>query len=237
MPSTPRRERRERSWLGRATLAVLLLSLGVATLGDGLGWWTVWLGDLAAGGLIILGAALVLGAWRGRARWLFLVALLILPVAIAGKAFDGLGLPMSGASGERVVLPAVEDGQAIRHFAGEVTVDLSEIPYGPSPAGDDDTFEVDVDLTFGQVNVWVPEDMRLELEASIGAGEIRTDRQARAGVGVSMSEGTGSEASGRTVRLRVNVGAGQIIVRRGTPTASTFSITEPDETVTLEEIR
>ena len=96
--------------------------------------------------------------------------------------------------------------------AGEATLDLRPL------AGGGRTVDVEARLGLGELIVLVPADVDLDLDATIGLGQLRltgpggTD-VAEGGAGISRStllEGDG----GRRVQLDINVGAGEVEVRR-----------------------
>ena len=80
MPSRPR------SYLGRLTIAVLLITLGTMGLLHTVGNVDLDLGDYFAAGFIVIGAGLLVGTFFGRAHGLILVGLLASPLLFATAA-------------------------------------------------------------------------------------------------------------------------------------------------------
>ena len=96
--------------------------------------------------------------------------------------------------------------------AGEATLDLRPL------AGGGRTVDVEARLGLGDLVVLVPADVDLDLDATIGLGQLRltgpggTDRS-EGGAGITRSELLEGDG-GRRVELRINVGAGEVEVRR-----------------------
>ena len=129
-------------------------------------------GEVVASVIIAIGVLLVIGAFRGGARWLIVPALaLALPlgaVAAADVSFDG-------GVGQRTYEPASvaaipDEGYDLG--VGQLNVDLRSLEWGPNTV-----VELPVDLGVGQLNVGVPESVCVtgDLDVSAGAIEIGGD--------------------------------------------------------------
>lgn len=190
-----------RSALVPVTFSLLAVLAGAATLA-GLSL-TTGLG-LA---LLLTGGALVVGAWRGRARWLIPVGL-VLSVALAGASL--IDVPVRGGAGEIGYRPlsVAEIRSPYRLGAGELVVDLSGIDFGG------DTVTVVASVAAGHLDVIVPRDVALEIDAHVGAGNlILLDRETDGlDIGRDVTD-AGREGAGRLI-LRAKAGVGLVEVRR-----------------------
>jgi phage shock protein PspC (stress-responsive transcriptional regulator) len=154
--------------LGWATLLVLGLTLMGLALADYLGA-AITLVVYAAAALLVVGLALVLATWLGRARGLLpLGVVLTLGVVGLSAAGSGLpGLPPSVIPDNHVAyatpadLPAGGD-----HLdAGTLIVDLSRLPIRT-----DTTYKARVDV--GTVDVLVPRDAQVVVRYTVDAGKV-----------------------------------------------------------------
>ena len=164
----PRRRSSARR-LGWAALLLLGLTLTGLGLADNLGAAitpTVY----AAAALLVVGLALVLATWLGRARGLLpvgvVLALGVLGLSAAGS--PGLaGLPTSVVPATRVAYaaPAELPPGGDRLDAGTLTVDLSRLPVGADTAY---TARVDI----GTMVVLVPKDAQVVVRYRADAGSV-----------------------------------------------------------------
>ncbi len=198
---------------GSPATVVRRAAIGVALI---IGCFALSVGSFFAGGLgggvvtaaivIAAGAALVVGAFVGGARWLVLPALAIaLPLAFVSAA----GIDLNGGFGERDVRPAtvaeLEDGY--RLGAGELVVDLRGLDL---PAGD---HPLKVRIGAGHALVIVPEDVCVASQVEIGMGGVAIfDRD---GGGIDVDWKDARRAPGDMPRLVLDgaVGLGLLEVR------------------------
>lgn len=118
--------------------------------------------------LAVIGLALVLSAFFGRARGLILLGFLILPIAWGLAALD---LDWNDGVGERtVVVASVDQLQDEYHYGlGEYIVDLSGVSLGSG------VHNTSVSLTIGEVTVYIPEDMTVDVDLDGRIGEIEIE--------------------------------------------------------------
>lgn len=169
----------------RALFRVLFLIAFVTVISSILMVASAWVagvsGEAAAWGVVAVGAALVVAAFTGGARWLIAPAIAItLPVAIVAAA----DVDLRGGFGERIhrpaSLPELRDGYALG--AGRLEVDLRdiELPAGNTPLA--------LRIGAGEVVLLVPEDVCVATRARVGAGYVGAlDREA-GGLDVDWSE-------------------------------------------------
>lgn len=209
-PPAPPRPAEPASMLGQLTIAAALLVTGAGAALDNLGVLALGLREYLALGLAVIGLGLLVGAWVGRARWLGLLGLLLVPpLLIAGVAED---FRFSGEIGERTFTPASADQLPDRYrlLAGELEVDLSELELDRA-AG---PVEVDAGVTFGELRIVVGDDVDVEVRGGVRGGEIVAFDTTRSGVNVAIDERfTVDDPAGELV-LRLDQGFGQVIVTR-----------------------
>lgn len=201
-PAAPAPEAaRPRSALVPVALSLLAVLAGAATLA-GLSLTT----GLALA-LLLTGGALIVGAWRGRARWLIPVGL-VLAVALAGASL--IDVPIRGGAGDIGYRPltVAEVRTPYRLGAGQLVVDLSGIDLGG------DSITVVASVAAGHLDIVVPADVALEIDAHVGAGNLILLGQETDGVDIGRTvTDAGREGAGRLI-LRAKAGVGLVEVRR-----------------------
>lgn len=217
----PPRDRSPLGWLG---LGVALLVVGIAAILQNLGALELRLVRYPAIALLILGVTMLIGAFAGRARWLLLPAILIVPFLLAASVVT---VPLEGGWGnlyERPTNSAAVHG-SYRRVAGNIYLDLSEL------TGTQAAPVVSATTGFGTVSVIVPFDAQVILTERAGAGVVH------AGRGVS---DTGFEASlattmepkrgdGATITLDLETGIGDVWVYRMAPTPKELHALEKEQ--------
>ncbi len=196
--------RKPHSALVPVTFSLLAVLAGAATL-FGLSLTT----GLALA-LLLTGGALIVGAWRGRARWLIPVGL-VLSVALAGASL--IDVPITGGAGEVGFRPlTVEEIRTpYRLGAGELVVDLGAIDFD----GRDVT--VVASVAAGHVDIIVPAGVTVDVDAHVGAGNLMLFGRESDGldIGRQVLE-RGDEGAGR-LTVRAKAGVGLVEVRRASP--------------------
>jgi phage shock protein PspC (stress-responsive transcriptional regulator) len=162
-PVTPDPARRK-SHLGAITWSVLLLLGGGAWLLDRAGL-DIDIGVVFALGLAVVGAALVTSAWYGRSRGLILLGL---PLVLVIAALGVVDLPLRGGIGAPTYRPATVGAVHHRYelAIGDLSVDLGAVDFAGTAR------HVEARLGIGQVNVTVPDDVRVVVDAHVNAGSI-----------------------------------------------------------------
>ncbi|MGH3440999.1 MAG: hypothetical protein ACRDUY_02935, partial [Nitriliruptorales bacterium] len=221
VPAVPRRARerrrrrppRRRSALGQVTVGIALLAVGALALLDA---WTIFnptADQYLAAVVIVLGVGLLVGTWWGRARWLLVLGIILLPLLAFFSAFDmNVRGPMGDLRYRPASLAEVRDSYDVA--AGTLLLDLRNVDFGG------ETVEIDLNVGAGEIVVLVPEDVDLDVEASIGAGELDVENRnweafgLRESVSFDGSSSTASTVSRGRVVLDLDVGFGTIDVRR-----------------------
>ena len=202
-PKPPRvpKPPKPRSALVAVTLSLLAILAGVVALAGV---------DLVTGlalGLLLVAGAMIVGAWRGRARGLIPVAIVLSSVLFVASLLD---VPFEGGAGERRYVPAsvAEVRSPYRLVAGELRLDLRNVDLSAR------TVPVVASVATGNIVVTVPRDVAVELHGQVGAGDMVAFDRSWEGIGLDERVvRTGREGAGRLV-LDLHVGLGQLEVRR-----------------------
>ncbi|MEM7140727.1 MAG: PspC domain-containing protein [Actinomycetota bacterium] len=212
VPPIPRRPRRPRPrpFLGPLTVAALLLFAGLTVLADQADWWETDPAAFLAICLMIVGGVLTVSAFLGRARGLIWLGVFLLPIAWFLAAVDLTW--WDGIGEEEVVVTSIDELEDdYRWGMGQFHVDLSDLEL------DGETRELAVGLTIGELKIFVPPSIGVEidLDGSIGSVKI-DDRDLRLeddGVDIDLTREIG-DPSGGTLVLDADIGIGeaQVIV-------------------------
>jgi phage shock protein PspC (stress-responsive transcriptional regulator) len=201
----PEPERRQRSILGRLTLSVLLVGAGAALLlaqqaddVTGHGVETAF-----AVGLLVVAAALFVGAWWGRAKPLIAIGVLF-TIAAAGASL--VDVPLKGGAGDRTWDPVASVRPAYRLGVGDATLDLTNVAV--------DRVETKASVGIGHLRVVVPHDATVDVDAHAGLGEVRVLGRTADGSDAERSVHEAGSELGPHVTLDVRVGVGQVEVVR-----------------------
>jgi phage shock protein PspC (stress-responsive transcriptional regulator) len=204
---------RERSTLGFMTFGALLVTIGVVTLLDIQDVVALTPGQYLAMALGVIGVGLLVGSVFGRARWLIVPGMTLIPFVLAASLIH---VPFTGGFGQRhyrlTGSPAIVTEYHL--IAGDMTIDLRDADPG---AGN---FKIEATTVAGHILIIVPEGQSLDIEAKAGAGQISLFGQSNEGVNVSVHrtfnlstvEGTG-EPLPATIEIDVEAGLGQVEVR------------------------
>jgi hypothetical protein len=188
---------------------VLLIAAGIAALLDTTNTATINIEGALAVGLGVVGAALLLSAWYGRAR--MLVPLGIALTAALG-AISVTNVPLTGGIGQRDYHPtAASELRKEYHLAiGQMTLDLRDAPFV------DHTRTIEATVGMGELRVQVPSTVTVEVRAHAGGGDLTVFGQDDGGWDVDSNRRVRGTHSG-TVRLDLEVGMGHVLVERFSP--------------------
>ncbi len=216
VPSPPP-VRRERSRLGWLTLGAMMLALGVASLLDRSDVVHIKLVQYLALALAVLGIGILAGAWLGRARWLVVPAILLVPFVLVASLIH---VPFTGGTGDLLFHPtSVAAVDREYHLAaGQMVIDLSAIPPGPQP------LTVRATDVAGQIIVYVPAAATVDIRARVGAGEVQLLSRRHDGVNVDVRRTLGPAAKPGIASwfLDLETSLGRVEVRTG-PSPEAYS--------------
>lgn len=209
VPPPPPPPPKERSVLGRVTFSIALIVVGLM-----IGWNLTSENDfkvvaILASALAVVGAGVVVGAFRGRAPWLIVLGIVLSFVTSMAAVADhhwGAGV------GDRTWRPQTVSAadRPFRLGVGDATLDLTDLPPGSS-------VDVQTRLGVGELLVLVPLDAAVDVQADVGAGQLDVlDEPGQDGT--DLTEDTSDPAvvpgSGRSITLDAAVGLGHLEVRR-----------------------
>jgi hypothetical protein len=210
-PPPPVRAPRERSGLGWFVLGLALAVAGLLAALDQAGAISLRPGQYMGLIMAILGGGMLIGAWIGRARWLAIPALLLLPIVIAASLIH---VPFRGGFGERIYTPATAADlrPEYRMIAGHLTIDLSRMDLGTSAV------TIRASVVAGRLDVVVPPDQTVIVTGTVSAGSADLLGRHRDGSSVPLAMvDPGTSGSGT---LRLDLGATYGYVRVAEPGAS-----------------
>jgi phage shock protein PspC (stress-responsive transcriptional regulator) len=207
-PELPPAKPRESSMLGRLTIGFMLLGLGVLALLDNIDGVAIDADPrhYIALAVTVLGVGLLVGAFAGRARWLILVAAILVPTMIFSPAFE---YDWSDRDFDLDASPAtfaeVEESYAID--IGQMVIDLRELPWD----GEEISIEAAVDA--GSLRIYIPAGVGIVGEASVDVGRVSEPGRSSGGLGDPTLTWDDPGESG-TVQLEAHVDVGNIDIRR-----------------------
>lgn len=216
-PASVTRPPRRRSILGRLAVAVALVVAGLAALLDNLGVFDLNTRRLLALLLLVVGVALLVGAWWGTARWLIVIGALLVPALLSMSIVDSFGFPRRGPFGDRTWRPTsrAEVAKPFELGFGDLTLDLTRLPLSA------DATHVTADVGMGDVEVIVPTDADVTVSSRVGFGQLDVFGRRRDGGGLrAIDHASGQDGAGRLV-LDIEDGHGDVTVRRGPAATST----------------
>ncbi|HEX3394305.1 MAG TPA: PspC domain-containing protein [Acidimicrobiales bacterium] len=207
VPAPPARACRPRSVLVAVTLSVLAILAGALALVTATGALDVPVTVGLALALLVVGGALLVGAWRGRARWLIPLGLIL---AVALPAAAAVDVPLRGGVGDRSYQPrsVAELRSPYRLAAGDLVVDLTGVDLSGT------TRKVVASMGAGELEVVVPEATEVVVDGHVGAGSmVLFGRQTDGMDNGRHVVAPGREGGGRLV-LSARTGFGRLEVRR-----------------------
>jgi len=210
--ATPR-SRREPSPLGWLTVGTALLAVSTAGMLANLGLVRLPLVVYPAAALLVVGAGLTVGAFVGRARWLALPGLLLVPVVLAASL---VRVPLEGGMADLVAVARTpeEAGGTYRRAVGSIALDLCRIRERA-------TVPIVASTALGDLTVVVPREAEVRVVAEVGYGRISIGPRSREGFSLHAAHVLPAQgsAAGPTFLLDLRTGFGSVWVRRPPPTA------------------
>jgi phage shock protein PspC (stress-responsive transcriptional regulator) len=212
-PLDRRGDRRGGGALTLGVLAVLLIGGGVIVLLRVLDIADIGPERAVAAGLLVVGGAMVVGAWQGHARPLLALGLPLLACLVV---LDLVDVPFDAGVGDRTRI--VDSRAELRHHyeltAGTLTLDLSDAPLDRGGRGSGP--ELSAEVGFGELIVIVPPDVTAVVHAKVGAGEIVGDPDGpNDGVDVRRTFRLPGPEGADRVDLDLKTGFGDVEVRHG----------------------
>lgn len=212
-PSALPSPHRPRSVLGRITVAAALVVAGVAALLENFGVLDLNARQGTALLLAVVGGGLLVGAWWGRALWLILPGVVLVPILLMASFADLLWDERFNARTgprEEYVRPTstAQVDEPFERARGNLTLDLTQLPLSAAPT------EVQASVGAGQLEVLVPADTDVEVSAMVAAGAADVFGQRLEGPGLEVRNTDLGEEGGGQLSLDLEVGFGEMEVRR-----------------------
>ena len=207
-PSPPPRRRRERSRLGFLTIGAVMVALGTASALDAGGVIDATLVQYLSLALAVLGVGMIAGTWWGRARWLIVPGVLLIPFVLAASLIK---VPFEGGFGDAFFHPTT--AQAIeseyRLVGGQMVIDLNDTKLPPG------TTRILATVVGGRILIHVPPGAAIEVHARAGGGRVTLFGRSYDGLNVDVSRRFGlapTPGSTSVLRLDLEVSFGQVQV-------------------------
>lgn len=199
---------KEKSILGRVTIGVMLLGLGLLAIFDNIEGVPVYAEPrhYLALAVTILGLGLLVGAFVGRARWLILVAVVLVPTLLFSPAFE---FDWTNEEFEAIHQPtSFEDIEPLYALdLGNLVIDLTELPW------DGETVDINAHVDAGNLEIRIPHSVGLVGNAAVDIGHVGAPGRESSGLGNPNLEFDDAGDNG-TVNLEATVDLGNIEIRR-----------------------
>lgn len=177
-PDLPPAKPREKSILGRLTIGFMLLGMGVLAIVDNVDALPIDARPqhYLALAVTILGVGLLVGSLAGRARWLILVGVLLIPPLLFSPVFnyERTTAEFHGRNAP-VTFEQVEPIYDID--VGGMAIDLRSLPW----EGEEVTIDASVDI--GNLEIYIPEGVGVIGTSSVDIGRVSGPGRTSAGLG------------------------------------------------------
>lgn len=197
-----------RSGLTAITLSLALIAFATLAINDAT-WATVPPGMYVALPLAIVGLGLLAAAWKGRRAkgliaWGLVLALAVAPVTGLGK-WEGVTVDA------RPTTLAELEGLVVHHPAGDVSYDLTAVPFT-----DEDEARVVFEQAIGDLTITLPPDVDATVVWSGGLGEASIFEQTFEGIqgGQRITDLGADGEGGGSITLVINFSVGELEVTR-----------------------
>ena len=169
---------KETSYLGRITIGVVLVSLGVLAILDNIPGLPIepQPRHYIALATVVIGLGLIVGGFIGRARWLILIGALLVPTLLFSPVFE---YEWNSEEFDRTVSPdtfaELENTYALD--VGNLVIDLTDLPW------DGETIDLEARVDAGNIEIWIPPGVGMEGEASVDVGHVGAFGRESSGLG------------------------------------------------------
>lgn len=208
-PMIPSTKPREHSMLGRATLGFMALGLGILAILDNIDSMAIQARPYhyLALAVTILGIGLMVGSVWGRARWLILLSVVLVPTLLFSPFFSNSWTRETFDL--RATPSTFEEIDGYQVDVGNLDIDLTELPWD----GRDVVLDANVDV--GNLEITVPEGVSIVGQATVDVGLV-SEHPGRSSGGIGEPSLVWSEPQGDlgTLLLDAHVDLGNIDINR-----------------------
>lgn len=202
MPPAPPAPPRERSILGRLTVGITLLGLATLAILDNIPSVPIDADPrhYLALAVTIFGVGLLVGAFAGRARWLIVAGVIMIPTLIFSPFFE---YDLSSDAFDRYVEPATFLALETEYSldVGNLVIDLTDLPWNGQ------TIEMAASVDIGNIEVRVPNGVAVSGQGTVDIGRVASPGGESFGFGDPLVEFSIPGSEGEVVLdLEVNVG-------------------------------
>ncbi|MGH8913179.1 MAG: PspC domain-containing protein [Acidimicrobiia bacterium] len=158
---------RESSFLGRITIGVMLVGLGVLAILDNIASIPIEPEPrhYMALAVTVLGVGLMVGGFIGRARWLILIGVILIPTMLFSPVFEYDWNSEEFNRSETPLTFAELDGN-YDIDVGNLRIDLTELPW------DGEVVDLDLQVDAGNIELVVPEGVGVVGSAAVDVGRV-----------------------------------------------------------------
>lgn len=177
-PTVPPTKPRETSFLGRLTIGAMLVATGTLAVLDNISALPIDADPrhYLALAVTVLGIGLVVGSVLGRARWLILIGVFLVPTLTFSPAFQ---YDWDSPAFNRELTPVSfgEVDQDVSIEVGRLYIDLSELPW------DGEEVFLDAEVAVGSLRITVPDGVGIVGRAGVDIGFVQEPGRSSSGLG------------------------------------------------------
>jgi phage shock protein PspC (stress-responsive transcriptional regulator) len=207
-PDVPPSKPKERSILGRLTMGVVLLGMGVLAILDNIDALAIDAHPrhYLAVAVAIVGIGLLVGSVVGRARWLILVGAILVPTLLFSPVFE---YDWNSSEVDHLQIPATFEQLRGSYDVevGSLIIDLRNLPWD----GEEVVLNASVDA--GNLEIFIPDDVGVIGQAAVDVGRVAAPGRVNAGIGDRRLDFEDPGENG-TVLLDAEVNIGNIEIWR-----------------------
>jgi phage shock protein PspC (stress-responsive transcriptional regulator) len=207
-PERPPAKPREPSILGRLTMGVMLLGLGILAILDNFDVFAVEIEPrhYLALAVTIVGVGLLVGSIAGRARWLILLGAIMIPTLMFSPVFEyDWNETTFDATETPLTFEEVEPNYHVD--LGELAIDLRQLPW------QGEEIEISATVDAGNLVIYLPDGVGIVGGARVDAGRVSGLGRSTGGLGEPTLEWNDPGPLG-TVFLHAEVNLGNIEIHR-----------------------
>jgi phage shock protein PspC (stress-responsive transcriptional regulator)/predicted membrane protein len=209
LPPKPPREPRPPSILGRITVAVGFITLGVLAFIDNVGAADIDFRHYLGAAMTVIGLGLLVGSLFGRARGLIVVGVIMVPALLVSPVAD----MDFGANDIRYAPTSVADIQPEYELdLGSMMLDLRDVDFEGADV------VVNARIGLGELVVIVPDDVAVQAYGEVGMGSVDVLGSSSGGIGeIALDRSAPGEVGSITVDARADIGRVEISRDSGSP--------------------